>query len=372
MAINSKNIINTAGTVAGQRVMIVDGIAYAVGIGGNFIPGVGSSVDLSVITAEAGDILENKVSVDKSGNPVYGSIKTVTPKLDGGTFTISSGYVAENMELNVHAAVVEYGENGISISSGYVNEKITVDFPQIEYAYADSYGNIRKLDLSGDAPADTGETIQSEAFLFALPPDAPECPSAELLYRCESVDETQKTWTGRKYVRNDRNGWTLGEDIFTLPYIAAVPQPGKTYNKDASLESDFIYWGFTANELLLTARVSLGKLINDEFFYKSGIGSSNETAPYLAAIINARTPILVSNTEQGAAFFAERGSIADAVVTAFEYDGNTYYYGVSDNNIQMVTTQVSIYPVLDHMKNMENVEIAKLMLQQFFRLGGSF
>ncbi len=39
MAINNKNLINTIGVITGQRVLIVDGVAYAIGVGSVLPPG---------------------------------------------------------------------------------------------------------------------------------------------------------------------------------------------------------------------------------------------------------------------------------------------------------------------------------------------
>lgn len=51
MSINKNNLINTIGTITGQRVIIVDGIAYAIGVG-SILPS-GSIISEAIVYADS-------------------------------------------------------------------------------------------------------------------------------------------------------------------------------------------------------------------------------------------------------------------------------------------------------------------------------
>ena len=260
----------------------------------------------------------------------------------------------------------------------YLDEELKIDFPEIEYAYVDAYGAVRKLDLSGDAPADTGEAIQCEGFLFALPDNIPAYPGTGLYYRCESVDTVQKSWQGRKFHGNDTDGWTLGEDIVVLKYANTIPQPGKIYNAAATLEVEALYLGFSAEELLQTRTITLCSLSDGDSFVKTSNNVNDpdasatdpgETVPYLAALLNGQTPLLVSDKENGATFHSNYfKSDKVSTVRTFEFEGNNYYYGTFDSTL-VITDEKQSLPQLNHI---EPLDAVRLMLEQFFWLGGSF
>lgn len=96
----------------------------------SFVNGIqqGESIDLSFVTAGAGDILSGKVGTDKDGNPVNGTIATVTPSLSGNKFTIGKGYVSENKELTVpEAQSPTVSGNTVTIHPGYVPTEQTIE-----------------------------------------------------------------------------------------------------------------------------------------------------------------------------------------------------------------------------------------------------
>ena len=64
----------------------------------------GSSIDLSFVTATAGDILAGKVGADADGNPVNGTIPTVTPSKSSNKVTVPAGYIATEQILTVGTA----------------------------------------------------------------------------------------------------------------------------------------------------------------------------------------------------------------------------------------------------------------------------
>ena len=86
--------------ITGERVaIIVNGaiISPITGKSMNVVNNIDNgSVDLSFITADAGDILFGKVGSDASGNPIYGNIPTVAASKDGNTITVPAGFHAES------------------------------------------------------------------------------------------------------------------------------------------------------------------------------------------------------------------------------------------------------------------------------------
>lgn len=94
-------------------------------------PDYGGNVDLSFVTAGAGDILSGKVGTDKDGNPVNGTIATVTPSLSGNKFTVGKGYVSENKELTVaEAKAPTVSGNVVTVYPGYMGDQKTVEIPK--------------------------------------------------------------------------------------------------------------------------------------------------------------------------------------------------------------------------------------------------
>lgn len=67
--------------------------------------GGGADIDLSFITATAGDILKGEISVDSKGNRIYGNIPTVTASQSGNTVTVPVGYVAEKQTFTVSGGI---------------------------------------------------------------------------------------------------------------------------------------------------------------------------------------------------------------------------------------------------------------------------
>ena len=61
----------------------------------------GEDIDLSFVTASAGDILSGKVGADTAGNPVYGNIPTVTASSDGSFVTIPAGFHASEQRFPI-------------------------------------------------------------------------------------------------------------------------------------------------------------------------------------------------------------------------------------------------------------------------------
>lgn len=163
-------------------------------------PDYGGSVDLSFVTAEADQILSGYVGSDKDGNPVNGTIATVTPSLSGNKFTVGKGYVPENKELTVaEAKAPTVSGNTVTIHPGYVPEEKTVE----------TEGGGGSMEI----------------------------------YKCASVDSVNKTWSGYISVLTD-GAYTFADTVTTgLTYSAIIPIVGKIYSSDALIVVDRLFDG---------------------------------------------------------------------------------------------------------------------------------
>ena len=110
----------------GQRVIIIDDVAYLAGIGGSDAPG--SGVDLSIVTVVPESMLSGKIAIDSTGTIVTGTIPTITSsdiQQDGATLTIPSGYSGDaGITHEIQKATVTRGSNSITVSPGYVEDEI--------------------------------------------------------------------------------------------------------------------------------------------------------------------------------------------------------------------------------------------------------
>jgi hypothetical protein len=91
----------------------------------------GSKVDLSFVTADAGDILAGKVGADKNGNPVTGTIQTVKATLTDNVVTVPKGYIATAQTLIVpEMAEPSVSGNVVTIPVGYNKTQKTKTIPE--------------------------------------------------------------------------------------------------------------------------------------------------------------------------------------------------------------------------------------------------
>jgi hypothetical protein len=91
----------------------------------------GGAVDLSFVTAGAGDILAGKTGTDKSGNPVYGTIRTVTASKSGNVVTVPSGFIAAEQILTIDTAkTATVSGNVVTIYPGYTANQYTATVPK--------------------------------------------------------------------------------------------------------------------------------------------------------------------------------------------------------------------------------------------------
>lgn len=91
---------------------------------------IGGGTDLSFVTATAGDILSGKIGSDADGNPINGTIATVTASLTDNVVTVPQGFIASKQTLTV-AEMSEPSVSGnvVTIAKGYNKAEKTVSIP---------------------------------------------------------------------------------------------------------------------------------------------------------------------------------------------------------------------------------------------------
>ena len=144
----------------------------------------GAEIDLDFVTAGANDILSGKIGADKEGNPVTGTIQTVSLQVSGNTVTIPAGFSGGETVVIPEITITNDGEK-IIVPVGY--NKTAQEF------------EINSV------------TVGSMDF-----------------YKCASVDTSAKTWTGYKAVLS--SGIYSFEKTPTagLSCNTVVPVPGKS------------------------------------------------------------------------------------------------------------------------------------------------
>lgn len=162
----------------------------------------GAEIDLDFVTAGANDILSGKIGADKEGNPVTGTIQTVSLQVSGNTVTIPAGFSGGETVVIPEITITNDGEK-IIVPVGY--NKTAQEF------------EINSV------------TVGSMDF-----------------YKCASVDTSAKTWTGYKAVLS--SGIYSFEKTPTagLSCNTVVPVPGKIYTADALAVIEYLFEGFPA------------------------------------------------------------------------------------------------------------------------------
>ena len=91
-----------------------------------------SDIDLSGVTVTAGTMLKGFVAIGKNGETITGNIKTVTPSRNENVFSVEKGYVAEKTELTVpEAAEPTVNKNVVTVNKGYNKSTQTVTIPEM-------------------------------------------------------------------------------------------------------------------------------------------------------------------------------------------------------------------------------------------------
>lgn len=135
MAVNNVNLINTIGTITGQRVLIVDGVAYAIGVGSILPPG--GIVNESIVYANSGTVQFADRTFYSVTNPVTNidctipaGIKNAQCRFTTGneitySFDIHSSYKINNIiELEANTAYVFTVDNGVILWTALVDSGV--------------------------------------------------------------------------------------------------------------------------------------------------------------------------------------------------------------------------------------------------------
>ena len=170
------------------------------------------SVDVSVVSATAEDVLSGKVFVDSSGKAVMGSISTVTATVSSNAVTVPSGYIAESNvftvgtalasttytpgtvnqtipadvyttgvqtilgDTNLKAENIKKGVSIFSIVGSYEGAEVPVNpyDATITYGYINRDSQFQALDLSGSEPVNSGFPIDIDAVMYMTGQDEPD------------------------------------------------------------------------------------------------------------------------------------------------------------------------------------------------------
>lgn len=122
-----------------------------------------------------------------------------------------------------------------------------------EFGYINSGGEFQPLDLSGDAPADSGDPQTAELSLFDTGYSEPEYPastvSGPVLYKCTEVNTELGTWKGERLNRTQLGYELSGEITDGLVYGSIVPEIGFVYSGDAFIKVETVQWA-TSEDLI--------------------------------------------------------------------------------------------------------------------------
>ena len=263
-AIRDKSGVSGVLTVAGMT-DAVNGIVINPG-------GGGSDIDFTGVTVTADKLLNGVVAINKNCQKITGTIQDgsvrqdgaeitvsagyyATDQLielptsdvyrDGGTFFAGQGYVPENVELTVPNATVTETETSVTVSPGYVGEELNFELgtpgSNVEYGYIDSDGKIQKLDLSGDAPVDSGTPVEMPIFAFATGQNEPAYDGGGGgsidFYECSEVGTD--SWSGYLMEQDDKGNWSATDQIRTdMPIQGFIPAVNYCYNENTTVIAD--------------------------------------------------------------------------------------------------------------------------------------
>ena len=140
--------------------------------------------DTSEVTASFYNMLLGTIAVGPAGERIEGGIPTLTTNnidlLNGGVVILGPGYVSgANLRYELPESTVTTTDTTLTATVGYLKEPINFTASgtggsgssTIEYGYINVDGKVQKLDLSGDAPVNTGdaETMAIHSFLTGQP-----------------------------------------------------------------------------------------------------------------------------------------------------------------------------------------------------------
>lgn len=159
--------------------------------------------ELPVVTVVAENLLEGITAIDSDGNVVTGTMPEVSMGQNGSVITIergyspgeefpldiasvaleankltvTPGYVAETVTLEVPPAEIVADEKKVTVGIGYVNKEQeftiqTVEGAKVQYGYWNDAGRIQLIDISEDvteAENIVGEPLLLTPYIFNIP-----------------------------------------------------------------------------------------------------------------------------------------------------------------------------------------------------------
>ena len=200
---------------------------------------VNREVDLSFVTAGAGDILAGKTGIDADGNPVEGTIEKVSMQVVENVITMPPGYT-EGENVTLPELTVTNNQGTIKVSTGY--NKI-----------------MRIFNVTG-----------GEGTTF---------------YKCTSVNTSTKTWAGKRVILS--NGEYSFESNVTgnLSFTTAVPEVDQIYTENALARIQLLSVGmsdahayasfnYTWDMVINQQTVTLEPGINGSLYFSKGMTQS--------------------------------------------------------------------------------------------------
>lgn len=185
--------------------------------------------ELPVVTVVAENLLEGITAIDSDGNVVTGTMPEVAmaqngsvitiergyspgeefpldiagTELDGNKLTVTPGYVAETVTLEVPPAEIVKDEKKVTVGIGYVNTEQeftiqTVDGAEVQYGYWTDEGMIQLIDIDGDVPVNivdaegNGKTLSLTPQIFSIPSDTvdPDLLTVPLTFTAVDADDS--------------------------------------------------------------------------------------------------------------------------------------------------------------------------------------
>ena len=213
-----------------------------------------TDTDLSFVTATASDILAGKVGIDTYGNPVNGTIPTVTASLTDNVVLIPAGYHDAAILTVPEAEAPTVSGNMVTVNKGYQDAEKIVTVGTAKGAETITPGTADRV-INADTYLSGALTIKGDAnFLEENIADGVSMwgkvgthkgggTSGMDFYKCAAVDSSANTWSGYKAVLAG-GVYSFEENITTgLLYSAVTPVVGKVYTADALVQLSSLYFG---------------------------------------------------------------------------------------------------------------------------------
>lgn len=244
-------------------------VAYVKGnpVYGTYKPQGGSPVDLSFITAEAGDIRSGKVGADRNGNPVAG---TLVPQSGGGGESSIEFYECASYTPDADA----YTKYSFTLS-GAPDELANGNYVRSKYVenIGDDIENITASIWKNDKGYSFVEEYESGGwryyiknstgdYIYGLDSAMPRLTDFNSEYwvdwdmwesvtlnfsawQTEEMPATTEGWTGYKVTQNAETGaWETSDMLTTgLTVTHLKPQVGEIYSADTSISVRKMYDG---------------------------------------------------------------------------------------------------------------------------------